>query len=96
MVILPMLEKIIFKTSFFAQEFFERSVQMPLFRGLDLSDFMSDSGIDKEVIAENGFSLLALIDLGGFLASPGLWVGCVVCGLFTAAAVYVRRFRDET
>ena len=96
MVILPMLEKIIFGTSLFAQAFFERSIQMPLFRGLDMSDFMSDSGIDKEVIAESGLSLLSLIDFGGFLASPGLWAGFVVCGLFTAAAVYVRRFRDET
>lgn len=96
MAILPMLEKIIFGTSLFAQAFFERSIQMPLFRGLELSDFMSDSGIDREVFAESGLSLLSLIDFGGFLASPGLWAGFVVCGLFTAAAVYVRRFRDET
>jgi len=96
MVILPMLEKIIFGTTLFARAFFERSIQMPLFRGLNLPDFMSESGIDREVIAESGLSLVSLIDFGGFLASPGLWAGFVVCGLFTAAAVYVRRFRDET
>ncbi|NOX70133.1 MAG: hypothetical protein GXP15_13165 [Gammaproteobacteria bacterium] len=96
MVVLPMLEKIIFGTTLFAQAFFERSVRMPLFGGLDLPDFMSDTGIDKKIIAESGLSLVSLIDFGGFLATPGLWAGFVVCGLFTAAAVYVRRFRDET
>lgn len=96
MVILPMLEKITLGTTMFAQAFFTRSVRMPLVRGLDLSDFMSDSGIDQEVIAESGLSLLSLIDITGYLASPGLWAGLVVCGLFTAAAVYMRRFRDET
>jgi ABC-2 type transport system permease protein len=32
-----------------------------------------------------------LANLGAFLASPGLWIGLVVCGLFLAAAVRVRR-----
>ena len=25
-----------------------------------------------------------------------LWIGLVVCGLFVTAAIYVRRYRDET
>jgi hypothetical protein len=41
-------------------------------------------------------SLLGLMDFGGFLASPGLWLGMIVCGLFTAAAIYVRRYRDDS
>ena len=51
-------------------------------------------GQDHVVDAE--LSLLSLIDVGGFLADPQLWLGIVVCGLFTAAAVYVRRYRDES
>jgi hypothetical protein len=36
------------------------------------------------------------ISWADFLSSPSLWAGIVVCGLLTAAAVYVRRYRDES
>ena len=32
----------------------------------------------------------------GFLLSPSVWAGIVVCGLFVTAAIYVRRYRDES
>lgn len=95
-VILPMLEKIVLGTTVVAQTFFQRSTELPLFKGMDTFDIFSDSGIDHDVLAESGLSLLSLIDFGRYVTSPGLWAGFVVCGLFTAAAVYVRRFRDET
>jgi ABC-2 type transport system permease protein len=95
-VILPMLEKIVLGSSIFAQTFFERSIKVPLFKGRDTFEIFSDSGIDRDVLAESGLNLMSLIDLGGYLTSPGLWAGFAVCGLLTAAAIYVRRFRDET
>ena len=41
-------------------------------------------------------SLLAHLDIGRFLTHPETWIGIVVCGLLTTAAIYVRRFRDES
>ena len=41
-------------------------------------------------------SLIQLIDPSTFLLSPGLWGGLVAAALLTAAAVWVRRYRDET
>ena len=40
--------------------------------------------------------LLSLLDLSGFFGSPSLWLGLVVCGLFVTAAIYVRRYRDDS
>ncbi len=34
--------------------------------------------------------------LGEFYSSPDLWLGLVVAGLLLAAAMWVRRYRDET
>jgi len=96
LLVLPMLEKIVLKTNLIAEVLFERSIKLPLFKGMDTFDIFTDSGINHEVLAESGLSLLSLIDLGRYFSSPGLWTGFVVCGLFAAAAVYVRRFRDET
>ncbi|MGB5622422.1 MAG: hypothetical protein WBN65_08015 [Gammaproteobacteria bacterium] len=41
-------------------------------------------------------SLTQLIDPSTFLLSPGLWGGLVVAAVLIAAAVWVRRYRDET
>jgi ABC-2 type transport system permease protein len=39
--------------------------------------------------------LLGIIDLPGLLAAPALWIGLIVAAMFIAAAVLLRRFRDE-
>jgi len=31
-----------------------------------------------------------------FLTSPTMWGGVIVCALFVTAAIYVRRYRDES
>ena len=31
-----------------------------------------------------------------FLTSVSLWTGVIVCGIFVTAAIYVRRYRDES
>jgi ABC-2 type transport system permease protein len=94
--LLPLFEQIFFRSSLFADAFFVRTVQMPLFAGVDRLKALADQGADLESLAEADLRLVNLMDLGGFLADPRLWLGIVVCALFTAAAVYVRRYRDES
>ena len=96
LAILPLLERIVFETSVFAEAFFVRSVKMPLFAGLDNIEWLFQEGDDFEVVGDAALSLLSLLDLGQFFGSLGLWSGLVVCGLFTTAAIYVRRYRDDS
>lgn len=94
--ILPLLEKMVFDTAVFAEAFFVRSVKMPLFIDLHTMERLFEEGEEFAMRADAELSLLGLMDVGGFLTSPGLWLGLVVCGLLTAAAVYVRRYRDDS
>jgi len=91
-LILPMLEKILIGSSAVTEAFVTRLANMPLFHGFDPSDFFEGG---KHTVRE-GISMFDLLDLSGFFMSPGLWIGIVVCGLLTTAAIYVRRFRDES
>ena len=94
--VLPMVEKMIFGTSIFFEAFIERTVKIPLFINFETVERMFENGEHLSNIGENGLSLLELMDFGSFLATPGLWLGIVVCGLLTAAAIYVRRYRDDS
>ncbi len=94
--VLPLLEKIVFKTYILAEAFFVRSVKMPLFQGVDNIEWLFQEGEDFETGGDASLSLLSLLDLGGFFGSLSLWSGIIVCGLFTTAAIYVRRYRDES
>ncbi|MEX2151410.1 MAG: ABC-2 transporter permease [Steroidobacteraceae bacterium] len=53
-----------------------------------------------EISDEGDVSQLARIDIAGmlrdFYVSPELWLGVVAAGLLLAAAMWVRRYRDET
>jgi ABC-2 type transport system permease protein len=95
-MLLPMLERIFVGTKMFTEAIFVRSGKIPLFRGVDSIAPWIDDGNELHSLGRKGISLLSLVDLSGFLASPGLWLGLIVCGLFSAAAIYVRRFRDES
>ena len=95
-VMLPLLEKIFFDTSVAAEAFFVRSIKMPLFASLDNFELLMQEGEDFARLAAADLRLMGLMDFGGFLANPQLWLGIVVCGIFTAAAIYVRRYRDES
>jgi len=97
--ILAMLgERIIFKsTILFSTVVLERG-KVPLFSsGLTFEEFFEIFFTDGQV-AKGGelIGMLAQIDLAKFFSSPGLWLGLVACGLFTTAAIYVRRFRDDS
>jgi ABC-2 type transport system permease protein len=93
---LPLFEKILFDSAVFVEAFFVRSVKMPLFTGLDNMELLFQEGEDFAMLGDASLSLLSLMDLGRFLGSPGFWLGIVVCGLFTTAAIYVRRYRDDS
>ncbi|HEX2139541.1 MAG TPA: hypothetical protein VHG33_07510 [Woeseiaceae bacterium] len=90
LLILPMLEKSLVGTDLLAEAFFLRSVEIPLFRGTSTGEFGFLQGDSFS------FLMLSRLDIVGFLTSPGLWLGLVVCGLLTAAAIYLRRYRDDS
>lgn len=92
--ILPMLEKSLLGSTVLAQAFFVRSAQLPLFRGMGTADFLD---LEGPRLPDNlSFTLLSYLDLARFFSSAGLWLGLIVCGLFTAAAIYLRRYRDDS
>jgi ABC-2 type transport system permease protein len=93
LVIVPMLEYFILRTHFIGDAIENRLTQMPLFSGIDPEVFFDEKALAARTDAVN---LLEFIDLGKFLSSPGTWIGLVVCGLFATAAIYVRRYRDES
>ena len=95
-VLLPMFEQLFFDTTVIAEAFFARSVKMPLFTNLDNMGLLFQESDDLAAFAEAELSLFGLLDLGAFLGSPQLWLGLIVCSLFTAAAIYVRRYRDDS
>lgn len=96
LAILPLLEKMLFNSGVFAEAFFLRSVKMPLFIDLQTMERLFEEGEHFAMSADARLRLLGLMDFGGFLSSPSLWLGLIVCGLFTAAAIYVRRYRDDS
>ncbi len=94
-ILLPMLEKSLIGSSVFAEAIFIRSARIPLFKGIEAADFLRNEE-NLHQLTESGISLMSMIELGSFLSSGGLWLGLVVCGLFTTAAIYVRRYRDDS
>lgn len=93
-LLLPMLERNILGSTLLFDAIFVRTAKNPIFRDFDGLTLLNDHSFAEA--ARDGISLVSMLDVGGFLTSPGLWTGLVVCGLFTTAAMYVRRFRDES
>jgi hypothetical protein len=93
LVLIPLLELIFLRSSVFAEAVFTRRGMIPLFRGMDMEAFFDEKSlrVNEEVV-----SLLAHLDVVQFLSSPSMWSGAIVCGLFVTAAIYVRRYRDES
>ena len=94
--ILPILEYIIFKSWNLGIAILDRLrfETMPIF---DVADFLSQLDEDNfhEMLGE-GVSLTSLLNVQRFLTSAEVWAGLLVCGLFVTAAIYVRRYRDES
>ena len=93
LIIIPIIEWIFFRSKMFASAVFGRGEMIPLFREMDIERFFDDEHMRMN---EELVSLLAHIDIGGFLLSPSVWVGVIVCGILATAAIYVRRYRDES
>jgi ABC-2 type transport system permease protein len=95
LIVLPILEYIVFRTTFLKQAISARTnfAHMPLFSGIDMEQILNENRFEHAV--EN-IHLLGTIDLVKFVSSPGLWLGIAVCAVFTTAAIYVRRYRDES
>lgn len=93
LIIIPIIEWIFFRSKIFASAVFGRGEMIPLFREMDIEHFFDE---ERMRVNEEVVRLLAHIDVGKFLVSPSVWTGVVVCGLFTTAAIYLRRYRDES
>jgi ABC-2 type transport system permease protein len=93
LIMVPTLEYWVLRTHLIWDAIQSRFEQLPFFKGIDPEQFFDD---ERFVASTDAVSLLAYIDIGNFLASPQMWAGVVVCGLFTTAAIYVRRYRDES
>lgn len=93
LILIPLLEWIFLRTRFFASAVLDRGDAIPLFRTLDFESFFEEEhwrqGLDN-------ISLLGHLDVVQFLISPSMWGGVIVCGLLVTAAIYVRRYRDES
>jgi ABC-2 type transport system permease protein len=92
-IVLGLLEWIVFRTRYFLTTVGERGDITPLFHKLSLEQFFEEEQWREGV--EN-ISLLQHMDLVGFVTNPGFWSGLLVCGILTSAAIYVRRFRDDS
>jgi len=92
-IVLGLLEWIVFRTEYFVTTIAARGNITPLFDGLSIVQFFEEKPWRDGV--EN-ISLLEHMDLLGFVTNPGFWSGLLVCGILTTAAIYVRRFRDDS
>ncbi len=92
-IVLGLLEWIVFRTQYFLTTIGERGDMTPLFHSMSLERFFEEEQWRDGV--EN-ISLLQHMDLVGFVTDPGFWSGLLVCGILTTAAIYVRRYRDDS
>jgi ABC-2 type transport system permease protein len=94
LVLIPMIEGIFLRSAHFAEAVWGRGAKIPLFAtDINVEEFFDEDSLH---LSEEMVSLLAHIDLGRFFSSVDTWIGIVVCGLLTTAAIYVRRYRDES
>jgi ABC-2 type transport system permease protein len=93
LIIIPIIEYMFFRSKIFATAVFGRGEMLPLFREMDLKLFFDE---ERMRVSEEAVGLLTHLDVGRFVLSPSVWAGVVVCGLFVTAAIYVRRYRDES
>jgi len=93
LVLIPLVEGIFFRSAHFAEAVWGRSAVIPLFSGIDVERFFDENHVR---MSEEMVSLLSVIDFDKFITDIDTWTGIIVCGLLTTAAIYVRRYRDES
>ena len=93
-IMLPMLENWIFGSKMFFEAFFVRTIE-PIRDGAEAAKASFEITENLRVS-----SLIAdpwqAIEFGSFFAKSDLWAGLIVSATFITAAVYVRRYRDES
>ncbi len=99
-IFISFLENIVFGTMRFLETigtylstFFEKA-----FSGIDgHSNRININSIeDLNQINIDDFSLSSLIDPVAVISSPSLWIGMVIGVIFITAAIYLRRYRDDS
>lgn len=93
LILLGLLEGIILRTHYFAENVLARGEGMPIFRIGNIERFFDE---EQWTVAEGATSLLSHLDVVQFVSSPATWAGILVCGLLSTGAIYVRRYRDES
>lgn len=93
-IMLPLLEYGIFETKIFFNAFIVSRVE-------PIIDAVKSAGADIKTSDNLSVSSAVadpwqVFDFGSFFANPNLWVGLIVSATFITAAVYVRRYRDES
>ena len=98
LILIPMFEGIFLRSTHFMESVWGRSAQIPIFTGIDMKLFFDEDNPMHSAanMPEEMVSLLTHLDVGKFVTSVDTWIGIVVCGLLTTAAIYVRRYRDES
>lgn len=94
-IVAPVLEYVVFRSSHLWSAIGSRFnvAEIPIFDSIETLEMFED---DDFHLVDQSLSLLSLIDIGKFVTSPAMWAGLVVCGLFVTAAIYVRRYRDDS
>lgn len=94
LAVLPLIG-LTFQSRLLLQAIWLRPFRIPLFSADGVAAVMDRAEGDGHAeLRQEMVSLVATFDVMQFIASPSLWFGLIVCGLLTAAAVYVRRYRD--
>jgi len=98
LIVIPIIEGIFLRSAHFWTAVWGRAARIPVFAGIDIERFFDEDNpmhgagnIPEEIV-----SLLGHLDIAKFVTSIDTWIGLVVCGLLTTAAIYVRRYRDES
>ena len=92
-IVIPMIEARIDMGHLFFNAFFKRTIEPGLINEEHVEELKL--GMDLSLSAEV-VDPWAALDLSGFFSNPSLWTGLIVFGLFTTAAIYLRRYRDES
>ncbi|MEJ2602117.1 MAG: hypothetical protein P8172_02285 [Gammaproteobacteria bacterium] len=95
-VVLPLLERLVFDTGYFARAVYGRLGHLPWVRAEFGNDGVRITVDDLPAGLAGEVDLLSVLDPGRFLATPGLWGGLAVAAALIAGAIYFRRYRDET
>ncbi len=91
------LEQMLFRTERFAELLGERIVGViPLAYQVNDEQFEAMRRSYESGNVENVARITDVIDPTPLLSSPQLWAGFLVGALFIAAAIWLRRYRDET